>query len=271
MAIFRRAWRVTIDTIQTSDLDIQFNVVRSLKKDPNTCELTIYNLTESHRRQLQGLRRVGVRLEAGYEGRMFMVYSGDLRNVHTERNGPDFATKITSGDGERALRGRRINRSHAPGVDLSSVLSDAARTLGVGIGNALEAVRSGDLEGAGRRFTEGVVMSGPASEELDGMLTSAGFEWSIQDGNLQVLQRGRALAGTAVRLAPDTGLIGTPTVSAKGVVSAKALLVPDLFPGRKVLFESVGATGLYRVEKVTYQGDTRGTDWYADMECKVPA
>ena len=123
-------------------------------------------------------------------------------------------------------------------------------------------------------FPKGTVLSGNASRELTDLCRSVGAEWSVQNGAVQLLQIGEPLAGKAVELGPDSGLVGSPTIDNKdakkgSIVKATCLLIPDLVPGRKVTFKSVARLeGGFRIEEVTYRGDTSGRDWYAEIECK---
>jgi hypothetical protein len=97
---------------------------------------------------------------------------------------------------------------------------------------------------------------------------SLGFEWSIQEGALQLLQNAEPLAATATLLTPSTGLVGTPSIDVGGILTAQALMIPDIFPGRLIVLESERLTGNYRVETCNYSGNTAGPDWYIDIEAK---
>jgi hypothetical protein len=46
---FDRTVEVQVDVIKIVDLDMSFRVTKTLKKEPNTCELTIYNLNPEGR------------------------------------------------------------------------------------------------------------------------------------------------------------------------------------------------------------------------------
>lgn len=93
---------------------------------------------------------------------------------------------------------------------------------------------------------------------------SAGLEWSIQDGCLQLLNIGEALStNEAIQLDSSTGLIGSPSVDSQGVLEFTTLLIPGIAPGVLVDMDSLFVKGGYRIEKVRYQGETVGQDWYA--------
>ena len=197
-----------------------------------------------------------------------MIFDGDLRKAHSRREGPDVVTEVEAADGERAYRTARVNRSFGAGTSLGSVIQSIGRSLGVGVGNLAELATQAGFEGLGQLFSEGTVTSGPAREEFSGLLDSAGIEWSIQDNTLQLLPRGQALAGTAVVLSSDTGLVESPSVDSEGVATAKMLMIPDVFPGRKVQIESEFVRGLYRVTKAKFIGSTFGTEWFIEIEGK---
>jgi hypothetical protein len=270
MRLWKRAWRVQVDTIGLAALDVDFKVKRTLRHTPNSCELTVYNLNEEHRRQITQKKHAYVRVEAGYESGTSVIFSGDVRKIEQAHDGVDWVSKITAGDGERRFQTARIARSYGPDASVSTVIQAVAQAMGIGIGNAVEALNAAQLTRVGQAFPSGVVLHGNAARELAHLVRSVGMEYSTQDNVLQVLPRGGVRALEAVVLSPSTGLIGVPTVGNKGVVKAQCLMIPDLIPGRKVLFrDTSGATGIYRVEVAEYSGATRGDDWGITLECKA--
>jgi len=269
MRLFRRAWTVSVGTLGLSAFDLRFEVRRTLSSKPNTAEIELYNLSETSRGQIAQAADGLVRLEAGYEEGKTLLFSGALREAKSTHEGVDWITKVSARDGGAQIRQARVLRSFGANARVEDVVKTLAETLGVGVGNASDALRAATLDRVGAYFPEGTVLSGSAATELDHLTRSVGLTWSVQDGVLQLLTRGRALQGQAVRLTSDTGLVDTPTVSRGGKVQAKALLIPDLTPGRRVQIESRTVTGVYRVAAVAYRGETRGQDWYADLECEV--
>lgn len=275
MRLWRRQYTVTVDTIRTSELDVQFGASKTLAKEANTCDLIVYNLNEDHRREL-GMLTGGpaVTIEAGYVENIGQIYAGQLREVTSYQRGPDWITELHSGDQEERLAKARINRSYSAGTRVDVVVKDLAESMKVGLGNSIKAALTGNLRDAGREFLKGVTFSGSNTRELDRMLKSIGKEWSIQDGELQVVDTGYALPGPTIRLDPKSGLIGSPTLGSDYVLKARSLMNHSIVPGRAVEVESKEVTkALYRVERCDYAGDTFGTDWYVDFEALlyVPA
>lgn len=266
---FGRVFALTIDDFTTRNLDIQFKVVRTPKKTPNTIELVVKNLNASHRNQLQNRKEVVLQLEAGYESNKGVIFLGDVRDISSIYEKTAWTTTISSGDGERASQFGRINKSFAAGTDIETVMKEAAASLpNIGSGNLNQLSKIAQLPNGSKQFVNGITLSGNAANELDRVMRTAGYEWSIQSGQLQVLEASKTLLTEAVVLTPDTGLIGSPTVSAKGILSYTALLNPKIIPGRQLYVKSRHVDGYFKARKCEYIGDTAGNDWYIQGEAK---
>lgn len=268
------------DLVEITDLRFSFRVRKTLGKEPNTAEFTVWNLSQQSRAELQG-KALRLTLSAGYEDTLAALFVGDSRHVDSSPDGPDWMTVIQCGDGERGYRHGRVSESFRAGVPVTSVLQKIADGL------QIDGTSVTGVEGLrGRQYVAGYTAHGRAARELDRILRGFGFEWSIQDGHLQVLAPEAATAETIVELSAATGLIGSPTlntpsptqqldpftgrvrsVGGKPTLKAKSLLQPEIKPGRRVRIDSVtGIKGLFRVTDVTHMGDTKGAEWYSDFE-----
>lgn len=278
--LFRRSYRLVVNALDVKDLDIQFSVTRSLKKSDNTASISVFNLREDHRKAIESQAVARVTLEAGYQRKesdtdtsptTSLIFAGDLREVNSYRDGADWITKVESRDGKKkrkkGTKTGRIAKSFAPGTTIKKVIQECAKAMGVGVGN-LDALGSVEFPRAGATFPSGTTLSGDAAEELEGILRSAGLEYSIQNGALQILTRGKALDGTAVVLTPETGLLDSPSISSDGTARGRCLLIPDFFPGRKIEVRAASMGGFFVVTKAEYSGDTSGSDWTIDWEAK---
>lgn len=274
--LFKKTWKVSIDTVQTDVHDVAFQIVKTKKRAPNTCALSIWNLSADQRRALEALSvvkksgrgKIRVQVEAGYDGETSLLFRGDLRTAITVREGPDLITTVEGDDGGRDVLLARVSRSYHPGTTVITVLRDLVAALGIGEGN-LNSLTYTTRGGA--TFAGGTTLSGKADENLTRLLHSCGVTWSVQNGALQVLQAGAALATTAVLLSPQTGLVGTPSVSPEGYILAEALLVPGIFPGGRVKVQCPTLTGLYTVHNVTHTGDSAAVgpgSWTHSLELR---
>lgn len=250
-------------------LKVGFNVVRSLKKEPNTAEISIYNLSEDNRSKLQE-KDIDTELDAGYVDNVSQIFKGALDYSESKLSGRDWVTILQTTDSGKQVRKARINTSVKGPVKMGDILQIAGDALGVNVGNLVEKVKAGSIRGALTELANGIVMSGKAEQSFDKIVKSMGYSWSIQDGQIQILGPTEVLRGEAVLLTPGTGLIGTPEAGDKGYVKARSLLQPDLLPGRKLKIESKNkkVNGFFRAEKCVFIGDTWGSDWYVDVEGK---
>lgn len=257
----------TVDGRTNQLLSVSFKVESSLSSSPNTAEVEIRNLSETTRAKVSE-KGLLTSIEAGYSGKSSEIFLGKLEAGKSVRDGVDWITTFQSSDGGQELRSKRINISYKK-ITLGGALEKVAGALGVGLGNVAEKIAAGNVRGALDQFSNGAVLSGPVKKELDRLTSTLGVKWSIQNGQLQLLGDDDAIEpGDAVVISSSTGMIGGPESGEKGIVEVRSLLIPQLTPGRVVSLESEQITGFYRVEKVTYLGQTRGNDWYADLELK---
>lgn len=268
--LFGRVAILTIGTLEIRDNRIGFSVEASIKPQPNKATIQVYNLNPDHRSQIEQLGSVPVRLDVGYEGGTQTIFLGNLRTCPTVKDGPDLITVVESGDGERAVQTARVSVSVAKGTNTDKVLRDVALAIGVDAGNLDDAARKirTAFPGAGGIFPAGTVLTGSAAREMTAICKSLNLEWSIQKGKLVILERGKALEGEAVALSKYTGMIGSPTVDNKGILSVSSLMNPEIFPGRLLVLDGDRLQGQYRIEDCTYVGDTRTNDWRIDMHGK---
>lgn len=286
--------------MEFTGLDIDFRIQKSERPEPNCISLNIYNLTSEQRQSLERLNlydpkkvkgvkskreagrtlkggkngkprapkkgRIQVEIEAGYKstGRS-LLFRGDLRRAISSQQGASWLTKIEGEDGGRSLLSSRINESFPAGTTLEVVVRACAEALGVGLGNILE------VQSLLRRtFSHGTVCSGPASDELRGVLRGAGVAYSIQNGVLALRESSPdPVSVDAYVLDESTGLVGVPERDANGTVEATCLLIPNISVGSHVTLASEDYRGTYRVVSVEHNGSTKGQAWYHKLELRA--
>lgn len=260
-----------VDSLLVSDMHVQFRVVKTIRMEPTTLDLAIFNLAPNTRAAMQS-KWAKVILNAGYDGQLGQVFSGRSRTTDHEKIAPDVITRIQAGDGEQQYQFGRVNLSFAPGTQYLDVVTAVVKAMGLGLGNLQTALVPPFRKGL-TQLTNGYSAHGSASRELDRLLKSLGFEWNIQDGNIQILQMDKASTDSIYLLTPDTGLLGSPQHGAPDrmgfqsmTLMAKSLLLPAIRPGRRVQIKTQSINGVYRVQKITYSGDSAGDEWFNAME-----
>ena len=280
MRQFRRAWRIQVGSLLVSasadpgpGLACKFKITRSLATArAGTCELEVYNLSRAHSQEIADLprRTTYVAVDAGYVEGMSRLFTGDLRKAIPARDGATWKVTITAGDGEHARRTARVSQAFATGTSTSAAAQALADALGVGVGNAAAAFRGVRLNGAGEVFEDGLILQGNAGATLTDLCNAAGLAWSIQDGVIQVLPLGGSSQTTAIRIGADSGMIDSPVIVSRRAVTVKCLLQPGLTPGQRVAIDSRLVQHEVRVTEVTFNGETHGTPWEAELTCHYP-
>lgn len=218
---------------------------------------------------------VTVRLEAGYGEQLGQIFFGVLRKVSSWREGADWKTQISGGDAERSITTAKISKTFVKGTPLSTVVRELVATMGVGKGGLQNTLNALDVTGfltGGQALQKAFTMHGDSATELEQFLRSCGLEWSIQDGAFYAGPAGTpTFPGEGPLLTPDTGLLEVPQIDKNGKISGKALLNPDLLPGRVFRIESTRVTGNFICEKTQHQGTSNGDDWTVSFIGAPPA
>lgn len=201
----------------------------------------------------------------------------------------DWVTYVETGDSFMEVALAQINVNLGPSSTLGQTIKSVAGALRVKPGNLdfMLAKFSGKLTAMfGRKAT----VFGNAGRVMTDLCDSAGMEWSIQDGELQVTEKGQALEGTGVLLSsdPNTGLLDSPSLELKSagsfsnpvqiaksvalnnpghLVTARSLINPGLRVGGKVLFDTLDVRGPYRILEMEYKGQSRGKEWEVKITC----
>lgn len=270
--LFDRSYRLQVEDLLITQLHVTFEVKRSLSaKVANSAEVSVFNLSGEHRKKLQALQNVFVSLEAGFDGHNSLIFRGDLREAWSHREGVNWITEVSSASAIVKRKKARVNTAFPAGTSVSAVIEHCAEALQVGMGNTdKQALRAKLWNVSPPTFVTGYVASGDAVSQLDRVCRSCGLEWSIQDNQLQLLERGKALQEDGIILAPDSGLLESPELGKGGVVRCKTLMIPGLYPGRRVELRTRHVQGVYRIETTHHRGGfDAGDDWGCELELTV--
>jgi hypothetical protein len=258
------------NALQVEELQVQFSIKKSLRSTPNPATLSITNLAESTRDELAKLPQVAV-LEVSYgDAAPERLFIGDVFYVGHEWDGPTVVTKLQAHDGGRAYAHARVTQSFKAGA----VVLDAVKAAAAGLGLKLPppVLTMPQLQQAA---TAGLALAGRASDELSRLLTPLGLGWSVQDGNLVVLDERGVRPGQAIVIDEAAGMIDSPkwsTPSKPGkrpTLSLQCLLFPEVAPGNTIQVRSKTANGLFKVTDVSHEGDTMGGDWLTTIEARA--
>lgn len=269
-----RQWQVVLgipgqpNAYEITDLDVEFRATRSLKPEPNTVELTIFNMNAIQRAGFGMAEKNTLLLRAGYKGTgVGTIFQGEVRQAFSRKDGVDWRTTVRAGDGGHKIKAR-IALTFGLQVSTGDALSAIARKMGVKPGNLQHAVSQLKLKGVADLYPMGGAVVGNGWREMQNVARSAGLEVSIQDGALQFLDLGQPMSEQAVLVSPETGMVDSPEINADGRVVVNTLMIPTLKPGVKIDLQSANVRGGYRVIECEYTGQSRGSDWYIQSTCE---
>lgn len=241
-----------------TDIRLSFDIQRSTGKTPNKARFQLYNL-DPVSRSIVETSGAFVTFLAGYVPTPSLLFRGDIsrRGVKVERQGPVRIVTIEAGDGELNYRDARFDQNFGPATPNSTILPLVLLALGLGVGpgDPLPPVVYGS----------GISFYGPARNALARLAEDAGVELSVQDGLVLFLLPGSTTKDGIASITSESGLIGSPTPTRKGV-NLRALLNPQIRPGRLIDIVSESYVGPYRAVKVRHSGDTEGPEWTTTVE-----
>ena len=268
---------ITINTIDApqafpDQLGVSFQVSKSTNRQPNKAKITVLNLNAETRASITTEGTIPIALAAGYRSdNSGLIFQGNMRFSDVTNNGTNWVSTLEAGDGAKANKKARINKAFKTAKP-ADMLREVAKTLeaeGIGLGNLEEKISEGGIVPGLNDFLGGVVLSGKSSDIFTTLVTSLGYEWSIQNEQIQILRPNEKIQVVGLgRLTPESGLIGSPRVGKEGLIKYRQLLDSRINPGVSQQLLASNVDGEYRVEKADFLGDTWGNDWFVDVEAK---
>lgn len=254
-------------------LHVDFDITKTSSRTPNTGKVQIYNLGESDRR-LISKSATKLTLYLGYDGQAELISVADIDSVNSLQVEVDWVTEFTLGEGQSALQSQQ-NRTYKEGSDAKLIISQIASDAGLVVNNTINTVK-GLISG-------GITLEGSTQSALGDMSSELGLDFSVQNDELFIAGSDGVSDGEAVVVAPDTGLIGYPEITDKGV-NLKVQIQSGIFPGKVIKLETTGFiidsgqsqkktesredSGFYVCQQVRFQGNNYGGDFAAVVEAR---
>jgi len=276
MHLFNRVASVTVEGsaatgVEISGLRFVFKIEKTKTSTQNSLKLKIYNLSEDTIARIQE-KDSKITLKVGYveDSGAEIIFSGSITRVISVKDYPHTILDIESGDGMNKLREARSNLSNISGVGVTQVLEQLSKDLGIVVREITKDIKES--------FNNGFSFVGPTKDAIDTITKQFGLEWSIQDGELQILKAGTPNRDRVPLISKDTGMVGSPELIIsdatvlQAVTSGSAkyrvniLMNPKIRPTSEIRLESRVATGNFIVNSVSHNGDTHGKVWNTLME-----
>ncbi|QBH97290.1 hypothetical protein EKN56_13310 [Limnobaculum zhutongyuii] len=222
------------------DLRFSFEIKKDNDKSTNKLTLKIYNMNNQTRCLVEQVNNC-VMLKAGYEDDIgaITIFTGTVVSAWTIREGNDTITEMSVRDGILPLRQNKISVSYAPGTSALDILDDISHTFSIPVKSFPENIID-------KPYIRGFAFCGKAETAMSNICNYLGLTWSIQNNEIQILNKNNPVTDELVVLTPDNGLIGFPT---RIVDSTRKKSQGDPSPpSQLVLSESLDSKNQYQIE-----------------------
>ena len=250
----------------------------------------IWNPSPSTIAQFQNKEFTKIDFSAGYQDNVGLIFSGDIKQtINGHENATDTYIDLFCADSDRGYNQGRVSTTLAAGHTPQDRVNAAVQGMsqfGVSLGLV-------NVDLSQPKFPRGIPLVGMARDVLRSVALSAGATWSIQQGQVHIVDQRKPVTGNSITLTAETGLIGWPKQTADGI-EVTSLLNPALQPHVNITLDpsqiiaaqqninvnspssaqqnveldnqALGA-GTYNIFHIDRQGDTRGAEWYDVSLC----
>ena len=242
--------------LEIKDLRIRFDVKKTSDDKPNTAVIEIYNLNPEHQSQIIK-EWSDIKLMAGYEGGERLIFQGQIRTAIPVVDGVDRIVTIQAGDGDREVMRGFINKTLDKGCTANEIIDECKKSM--------FDISSAHQDGLDTVYARGKVLSGRASDIMNQQVKQEDAQWSIQDGQMLVLQGDNVRPNAAWLINQEHGMLGSPEPTTVGL-KVKTLLNPAYLIGGMAKIESLVFAGGVRIETISHRGDTHDSEWVSELE-----
>jgi hypothetical protein len=203
-----------------------------------------------------------LRLEAGYQGAIGVVFDGVCETAVNETDGIDWRSTLRTSDASLAIS-RAITDATpvVAGTTAAAYIASLAAQMGLSVGS----LAATNLLGYTfpRTYVPGPVR---CRDELNELLGALECEWWIEDSTLYAVNFGEPLPLPPVTLSNVGDVVGLmllerPRQAEGGGLEVKTLLAPNLQLGRAVNVITADVAGAYRVDGLVHSIDNRGGEF----------
>lgn len=288
----------TGEGIDLSQFRVRFEVRRGDTQTPNSCDVRVYNLSDKTAATIRN-EFTQIAIQAGYGGDLNLIFRGVITQTRRGREDQlDGHLDITAADGDEAYNYAPIALSLAAGAkpadEIEGIFKSMASPALGALGPPKQQITKGHIgQVSANGALRGRVYFGLARDALRKFARTHELKWSIQDGQLTMINNGYYIPGDPVVITPRNGLIGVPEQTERGLYM-RVLLNPQIKIGQLIKLDStdvnqyrygldtasqannarlaaqatkLNADGLYYVMRADHVGDTRGEEWFTELTC----
>lgn len=267
--------RVAGADVQITDLDIDFDIFKTNKKDPNKSRITIWNLNDTtYQRILEKTYAVDLYTWYG-DDEPSLIFRGYIEKPQTvkqnnaqgkintakgflastvkqdNRGGFDIPTVIELVDARVAYTEKVINKSYRTAVTSTQIIKDCIEAMGVGVARFSDNLPE-------KTYTNGYKAVGKPHVILNTVCKALNIRWNVQNDLIQIIAPDEKFDGTyAVLLNGDNSQ--RPSRSGDNEITIATRLLPFINPEDWVKCEFKDFEGTEQVRAVHSVGNNYGT------------
>lgn len=256
------------DTVTLSGFRMTADVMNPGGDSMGMCQIRVFGLSESVMNKLTTIGAVnwaikaknGVLLAAGDVEGMSNVFVGTIFDAWADYNAaPDVAFNIIAYSGLVAALKPVGATSYKGPTDVAAIMQDIASSeMGI----------SFDNNGVDVKLSS-PYLSGTALAKVRQIAQAANIEWDIDNNTLVIWPSNKPRQGTVPLISPDTGMVGYPTLSSKGM-TVRMLFNPKVKFGQDIEVQSTipMACGTWRTFSLAHNlsSEMDGGPWFTTTE-----
>ena len=247
-----------------------FEILHDFGGSTSYADIAIYNL-KAETANKANLKGKPISFKAGYEDSIDNIFTGTIKNVLYERQGPTTITRLICRGGKLVEDQTQINETLGRDTTVTQSIRACVTALGYPI--VIDDSQFDDIE----PYAYGYQLSGDPSVYLEKLSKAHNFNYVLENGRMIVLREGYTRQGDTHIVSQFTGMEGIPEITEVGV-DVTVRLNPKIRIGGKFRIESKLATfnfsnlyfvdipesagqGDHKIFKLAYSGDSKGDAW----------
>lgn len=247
-----------------------FEILHDFGGSTSYADIAIYNL-KAETANKANLKGKSISFKAGYEDSIDNIFTGTIKNVLYERQGPSTITRLICRGGKLTEDQTQINETL--GRDTTIVQLIRACVTAIGYPIVMDDSQFADID----PYVYGYQLSGDPKTYLEKLSKAHGFNYVLENDRMIVLRKGYTRQGDTHIVSQFTGMEGIPEITEIGV-DVTTRLNPKIRIGGKFRVESKLATfnfsnlyfvdipesagqGDHKIFKLAYSGDSKGDAW----------
>lgn len=257
------------DTVTLSGFRMTVDAINPGGESMGQCQIRVFGLRNDVMNQLTTIGAVNAAIKAKNailvaagddESGLDTVFNGTILDAWADYNSqPDVAFNIIAYAGLAAAVKPVGATSYKGATDVAAILQDIAQNeMGFTLENNGVAVKLSNP-----------YLSGTALQKVRQVCAAANINWEIEGSTLVIWPGDSARQGTVPLVSPDTGMVGYPALSSKGM-TVKMMFNPKIKLGQDIEIKSsiLMACGIWRTYSTAHNlsCEMDGGPWFTTVE-----